>query len=444
VYELSLLLASLKRHRRLATGLFIVLLLVGAAAVLLLPRTYATSSEVLIKRPDTALQSTTYPQIDALLAWNRDTAMETYVALAREPVIAQRVVRELGLKVAAKDLLSRNVVVTPVTNADIISIGVDWRDPVGSAAVANAFARAFIERQRELAASQASEAATSLSVALGKAQADLSNAERALTLFESRRELADASTQTTTILSAIGDIQSKERAVEAERVQAQAQLASVGGQIAAVPRTIDASRTISSSPVADQLEQQLAQQRLQLAVLRRQFTEKYPDVVATEKQIASLEAALAALPATKVTSRNLEPNPLRTALRSQAATLQAQMAGDGAQLDVLRYQEASLLGRLRVFPEDVSELSNLQRRAKADEAIYDALQTNYFNAVVAKSMAVSDLSVIQYADPSEASVRPPRLPALIAVALVALVASLAIVAVLDRSTVGSMSLSEAR
>jgi polysaccharide biosynthesis transport protein len=443
LYELTLLLASIRRRRRLAIRLFSVLVVVGAAAVLLLPRTYSTSSQVLVKRPDTALESTTYPEIDALLAWNRETRMETYVALARQPAIAERVIRELDLRTTAKDLLTKNVVVTPLTNSDIIDIDVDWHDALGSAAIANAFARAFIERQRMLAASQASEAAASLSIALKKAQTELSKAEQKLTLFESRRELADASGQTTAILSAIADIQSKERSAEADSAQAQAQLSSIGSQLAAAPRTIDAVKMISSAPAADQIEQQLAQQRLQLGLLRQQFTDRYPDVVATKKQIKSLKSALAALPKTKVLSRSVEPNPLGAALRNQAATLQAQIAGNLAQLQMLQSQEATLLGKLRVFPEDISELSSLQRHAKSAEAIYDALQSNYFNAVVAKSMAVSDLSVVEYADPASSTVRPSRSVALLAVIVVALLATLATVALLEWAAAGSTALGEA-
>jgi succinoglycan biosynthesis transport protein ExoP len=443
VYELTSLVSSIRRRRRFAVGLFLVLLVVGAAAVYLMPRSYSTASEVLVKRPDTALQSTAYPQIDALLTWNRDTAMETYVALAHQPAVAERVVRNLGLKTSARDMLAKYVVVTPVTNSDLIKISVDWHDPGDSAAVANEFARAFISQQRTLAASQASEAAASLSIALKKAGADLHRSEAALTTFESQHELADVAGQTTNILNAIGDIQSRERTAEADAAQAQAQLSSIGSQLESAPSTIQASKIVSTDPVADQIQQQLAQQRLQLNVLRQQFTEKYPDVVATEKQIASLESALAALSKSRVTSTTTEPNPFAASLSNQAATLRAQIAGSTAQVSALRDQESALLGRLRVFPGDISELSDLQRREKSAEAIYDAIQSNYFNAVVAQNMAVSDLSIVQYADPAAASVKPPRMLALIIIAIVALFVTLAAV-VLVEWTSDSRALAQAR
>jgi len=281
-------------------------------------------------------------------------------------------------------------------------------------------------------------------VALDKAQTDLTSAERALTLFQSQNELADASAQTTSILAALSDVQSKERAADAERAQAQAQLSRIDAQLAALPATVDASKVISGSPVADQMQQELAQQQVHLRLLQQQFTDKYPEVIATKQQIATLQASLQGVPRTKLTSTSVAPNPLGTTLASQSATLGAQAAGDVAQLGVLRSQEASLHRQLRVFPRDVSQLATLQRQEKAAESIYNALQNNYFNAVVAKSMAVSDLSVIQYADPALATVRPPRLLSLLAVALVSLLATLAMVALLEASPAESASLSEVR
>jgi succinoglycan biosynthesis transport protein ExoP len=444
MYELTQLMASLRRRRRQAIFMFLGILIVGSGAVLLFPRSYVVSSHVLIKRPDTLLQSTTYPQVDALLSSNRDTAIETYVAMALQPAISQHVMQELGLRMTLKKFLKWNLVVTPVTHSDIINIQVSLRDANLAAAAANGIANEFVSRQRALAASQAAEAADSLSIALQKARGELSSAESALELFETRHEIADAATQTTAILGAISDVESKQRAVEDERVQAQGQLSALTGQIAGAPAKIDATTVIGAAPSTDQLQQQLSQQRIQLAILRRQFTDQYPEVVSTESQIAGLEAALAKAPQTRVTQQNIEPNPLTSTLVSQAGTLKAQINGNVAQLNSLRSQELALKSQLRLFPADMAELATLQRREKSAETIFNALETNYFNAVVAKNMAVSDLSVVQEADPALAKVRPPLALSLIAIAVVALLGTVGIIALLDWYAKSSVALSEAR
>lgn len=443
MYELTQLVASVRRRRRQAIAIFVGILVVGSAAVLLFPRSYAVSSQVLIKRSDTLLQTTNYPQIDALLSWNRDTAIETFIAMALQPPISRHVIEEFHLRTTVKKFTKWNLVVTPVTHSDIINIQVSLRNPNLSANVANAFAAEFVARQRRLAASQANEAAASLSIALDKAQGDLTHAERALTLFESRHELADAGTQTSSILAAISDVQGKQRVIDADRVQAEGQLATLTSQIAAAPGTIASGTVIGPAPSRDQIEQQLSQQQLQLALLRRQFTDRYPEVMSTEAQIAGLQAELASMPTTRVTSRNYEPNPLSSSLVSQANSLKAQVTGNIAQLSLLRSQELALRNQLRVLPSDTSQLAALQRQAKSAETIYTALQTQYFNAVVAQNMAVSDLSVVQQADPSLAKVRPPLALSLVAIAVIALLISVGIVALLEWYATSQMSLSEA-
>ena len=129
---------------------------------------------------------------------------------------------------------------------------------------------------------------------------------------------------------------------------------------------------------------------------------------------------------------------------SQAGTLKAQVTGNAAQLDLLRTQELALRNQLRLFPADIAELGALQRREKSAETIFNALQTNYFNAVVAKNMAVSDLSVVQEADPALAKVRPPLALSLIAIAVIALLGTVGIIALLDWYARSSVALSEAR
>jgi uncharacterized protein involved in exopolysaccharide biosynthesis len=76
--------------------------------------------------------------------------------------------------------------------------------------------------------------------------------------------------------------------------------------------------------------------------------------------------------------------------------------------------------------------------------MYNQLQTNYFNAVVAKNMAVSELSVISEADPNLAKVRPPLVLSLLAVGVFAILATVAIVALLEWLAVSTLALSEAR
>lgn len=432
MYDLARLVSLLRKRWKAATLLFGILAAAGIVAALLYPRTYVATSQVLVQQPAKEGDSTaTYPQIAELLAWNPDTTIETYVALALQPDVAAHVVRRLHLRVDPNRLLARYLNVAPLTNSNVIAVSAYWRDPRVASAIANAVATEFVDRQRKLAASQAAQAADSLAIALARAQADLSSAENALTSFESTSGVADATGQTGAIIAAIGDIQSKTRGAELDRSQAQGQLRSVGTQIAATKQTVEQSRTIDNAPVADEIDKELSEERVQLSQLEQQFTGKYPDVIAARRQIASLEAAMAKAPRTRVASTTVALNPVGTTLDGQAATLEAQIAGQTSELRTLHAQEDGLESQLRAFPGLVSRLSSLQRRAKSAETIYDSLQSSYFNAIVAKNMAVSDLSIVQRASPELAEVRPSLVLAIAIMLVIAALVTIAAIVLLD-------------
>src|SRR5689334_19958397 len=139
MYDLARLLLLLRKRWKAAALLFGILAAVGIAAALLYPRTYVASSQILVqqaaKEGDSA---STYPQIAELLAWNPNTTIETYVALALQPDVAAHVVRRLHLHVDPNRLLARYLTVAPLTNSNVIVVSAYWRDPRVASAIANA------------------------------------------------------------------------------------------------------------------------------------------------------------------------------------------------------------------------------------------------------------------------------------------------------------------
>jgi polysaccharide biosynthesis transport protein len=429
--ELAALVRLLRRRWRLMALIFVILLLAGTMAVLIMPRTYQATAMILVKRADGNLESSNYPQIDALLAWNRETTIETYVALATQPTIADAVRKDLRLRTSASDLLLHDVTVMPLTNSDIVQYIAQSRTREGSAALANCFAREFLRRQRELAASQAAEASQSVGLALDTAKQDLASDDRRLIEFESHYALANGDVQTTNMLAAISDTQSKLRMAELSRAQAVAEAARLSGLLRQTPATVSSQKTLGVSPTNDQLQSLLAAQQVRLRLLRRQFSNDYPDVVDARNQIDTLTSALRSTPGTRVDSLTFASNPVSAQLEEQLASFKTEAAGDGAQVEQLQRQQSLLYLSLRQTPSGVSELSNLQRQVKSDETIYDALQDNYFKAVVAKSMAVSDLAIVSWADPAMADVRPRLSVAILVIALVSLLISFASIWTID-------------
>jgi capsular exopolysaccharide synthesis family protein len=304
------------------------------------------------------------------------------------------------------EMLLKHVAVIPITNTNILSISVTWSDPKTSAAIANAFGQAIVDRQRQLVASQATAALASLKQQLPQAGARMDQAQNKLASFEASHRIANIDEQTQSTITGLANLDAKIGQTQADRQQATAQLASANKQLGSVPPTITGSSTISQNPVVAQLQTQLTQVNIQLQQDEQQYTDQYPAVIALKAQQKQLEDTIARDRQTVVSGLDKIPNPLYQQLQQQAATSRSQIAADSAQVAELDRQRRSMEPLLAALPAQTAELANLQRDATAAQDVDTALQQKYVNAQVASETAISDVTITQPASAGDAQVRP--------------------------------------
>lgn len=409
--ELGALWRTIVRRRttvlRIFVG-FVVLMLIGT---LIWPKQYTTSIKVIAGNNGGAAASsqsaggTDLPVLNAFVIANGMQSSETYVELFKESPVVQRVIQELGLKTSTRDLLS-HVVVSPITNTNIVSVSVTWSDRVTSAKIANAFGQAIVERQRELVSSQANDAIASLKQQMPAAQTRMNEAQNKLSSFEAEHRIADIDAQTKGTIDSMAALDAKVGQLKADRQQQQAQLASATSQMSSMSPMITGNTTTSENPVVAQLQQQLTQVNVQLQQAEQQFTDQHPTVIALKQQKAQLESSIARQQQTVVSGQSQVPNPVYQQLQQSASTDRAAIAADTAQLAEIDRQQKALAPQLAALPAQTAQLADLQRNAKAAQDVYSALQQKYVNAQVASETALSDVTITQPASPSEASVKP--------------------------------------
>ena len=161
--DLSRILATLVRRRKLMLWVFGGFVAAVLAFTLLQHRQYVTEVKMIAGFNNaqggdtTATGNTELPILNALLVTGGGKTPETYAELLQQSPVAQDVIAQLKLKTTVGGLLSR-VVVRPVTDTSILSLRVGWGDPVTSAKIANTYAQVFVESQRKLVAQQADTA----------------------------------------------------------------------------------------------------------------------------------------------------------------------------------------------------------------------------------------------------------------------------------------------
>ncbi|MGH7684442.1 MAG: polysaccharide biosynthesis tyrosine autokinase, partial [Vulcanimicrobiaceae bacterium] len=131
-----------------------------------------------------------------------------------------------------------------------------------------------------------------------------------------------------------------------------------------------------------------------------------PAVIALKEQKQELERRINALPQTVNSANQVIPNPVYQQFRAEAGTLQGQIAAANALASGLRQQRKDMETRMRSIPGEQMEYTELARRAKSTEDIFDALQKKYNEAAISKDVAISDVSIVAPASPMSYSVTP--------------------------------------
>ena len=418
LHELGRFWSALLRRRMLFLAIFFGFVAMVAVATLLTPKSYTTTVRLMPgtpARPQNLEGTTSLPILNALVLQNGEQSAETFAALAQQENVAEAVSKQLNLPLPPHELLS-HVTVKPVVNTELLNLSVRWSTPEGSAQLANAFAEAFIESERNFVRSQASAALGFLSSEMPTAERKMHDAAQALANFQAANGFVDANTHTQDVVARSGAIDSQIAALLLDRREANALLANVQGQMGGVPATINNAKQISVNPVLTDLRTKLANAQLALQAARAQYTDKHPTVIALTKQRDDLQAQINALPPQIDSGDTFAPNPVYQSLQQQAVQYRARVEGDKAKLSQLYQQKSALAPVLRRLPSQGMQLADLQQRAKLTSDVYNALQQKYNDATIAKTTAISDISVVQPAT-AAAAVKSPRLAVNLAVAI---------------------------
>jgi capsular exopolysaccharide synthesis family protein len=433
--ELSLFWRALARRWRLVGGIVLGFVLLVAAISFIVPKSYTTTATVMAGNPGQTpgvAGQTELPVLNVLALQDGVQTAETFAALAQQEGVAQDVVRTLHLRITPLDLLQNHVSVNPTTHTTILNLSVSWHDPDESAKIANAFADAFIRKERDVVRSQAVAAIGFLSGEMPRAQADMQRTNSELARFQAANGFVDANAHTQDVVTKETNLEEKIETVALDGREAGALLNNATAQLGSVAPTINNAQQISVNPVLTDLRTKLEQVEMQLAQANEQYTPQHPLVISLTKQREDILAQIAREPAEVNSANTLAPNPVYQSLQQQIAQYKQRIDGDNAQLALLQKERSNMAPVLRQLPQQGLQLATLQQRAKLASDVYNALEQKYDDALVAKSTALSDISLVQPATADSAIVRPNMLINILAAFVIALILAPIAVIILEK------------
>jgi capsular exopolysaccharide synthesis family protein len=402
--------STLRRRFKLFALVVIGVIAAVALVTFTTPKTYTTGVKMIAGNPGAVAQSSQSAQtslsvLNALLMPNAAQSADTYAELIGETPVVQRVIDDLHLKTDVRTLQSA-VKVKPVTNTNIIALEIGWSDPVTSAKIANEFATVFVERERELVASQANGALDQLSRQLPQARTKLSQAEQNVSRFEIAHNIADLGTQTTSTLNAASAIDAKINQVELDKRNADAQIASLTASLAGMTATTGGGGTIMQNPLLPNLNQKLADLQVALGTAQQHYTDSHPTVIGLKQQIGDVKRQIAHTPATINQSSSTVANPVYQSTLQALSTNRAASQSAASQLIRLSQQRKAIDPQLAALPGQQQHLAELKRQLAIAESNYNALQSKYNDAMISRTTGISDVTIVQPASAALASKTP--------------------------------------
>lgn len=407
-HEINSVIGAVVRRWKLFAATVVAFVAAVAIATLLTPKTYTTTVRMMAGSPaeqPSASNTTSLPILNALVLQSGAQSAETFATLAQQEGVAAQAASELHLDISPQGLLG-HISVTPTTNTAILNLSATWRDPKTSAKIANAFADAFMHKERDFVRSQAVAAIGFLSGELPRAQAEMQRTGSNLAQFQADNGFVDANSHTQDVVAKVTTLDTKIETATLDRREAQALLDNASAQLATLPVTINNSQQISINPVLTDLQTRLEQVNIQLSQAMQQYTDQHPAVISLKKQRSDLMAAIARQPAQIESQNTLTPNPVYQSLQQQIVQYRQRIDGDAAQLSLLQRERTHMSPMLRELPTQSMQLATLQQKAKLASDVYNALEQKYNDAVVAETTAISDVTVIQPATADSAVVRP--------------------------------------
>jgi len=420
---LDKLLAIWSRRKWLALLAFAAPLAGGVSLFTFLPNIYRSAATVIVDRqqvPESFVRSTVTSAVETRL----QTISQEVLSRSRLEALIQRfgLYADLRTKAPLEDVINRmrGDIKLELKSAELrglreatvaFTISYQGSEPGTVSLVTNTLASFYIEENMKARERQATSTAEFLKAQLDETKKRLDEQEQRVSGFK-RRHLGELPQQMDANLAALERLHAQLRQNADSQTRAAERKTALSSQLAEVetlitPTTYPAALAATGAPLAATPElrgaARLAQKKEELAKLRTQFSDKYPDVVQLAAEVAALERELAAAKAGTPTP---DANPTTTATTAAASspptpapvtpyTLRLKEALSEVQTEVkilkteegrLREGIAAYQARVENVPRREQEFRELSRDYDSTRELYGSLLKRHEDAQLAESM----------------------------------------------------------
>jgi polysaccharide biosynthesis transport protein len=412
---LDMLQAVWGRRKWLAILVFAVPIAAGVPLITFLPNLYRSTASVIVENqqvPETFVRPTVTGAVELRLnTISQEVLSRTRLAKLIESFDLYAEMRKHASLEAAIQSMRRDIKLEVkstqlkgLREATVaFTITYQGNDPATVARVTNTLASFYAEENIRTRERQASGTADFLKVQLGETKTRLDRLEQRVSGFK-RQHLGELPQQMDANLQTLERLNDQLRRNTDSQTRATERRQTLSSQLAEAESLQAFSFVPSASggpagsgaPLAPP-ELRLAQKKDDLARLRTQFSDRYPDVVQLAAEVATLErdiaAAKARAPKSDASSTTASPPPPTVASSPYTLRLKEALSDVQTELKVLKTEEgriregiATYQGRVENVPRREQEFTELARDYDSTRDLYRSLLKRYEEAQLAESM----------------------------------------------------------
>jgi polysaccharide chain length determinant protein (PEP-CTERM system associated) len=370
-----------------------------------LPNVYRSTATVLVDRqqiPETFVRSTVTSALETRL----HTISQEILSRSRLEELINRfgLYADLRKRIPFEDVIARMRMDTKLDLKSVeargqreatvaFTISYQGSDPGTVAVVTNTLASFYIEENLRTRERQATSTAEFLKVQLAETKRRLDEHELRVSQFK-RRHLGELPQQLETNLGTLERLHAQLRLNADNQTRAAERRQALTSQLAEAESLLatGASPFVLGAPAAETPELRLTRLKEELARLRTQFSEKYPDVVRMAAEVAALEREVAARPpeAAKAADKPAAPpaavSPYILRLKEALAEAEADIKVYKGEERRLREGIATYQARVENVPRREQEFRELSRDYDSTRELYQTLLKRYEEAQLAENM----------------------------------------------------------
>lgn len=413
-----------KEHKKVVGGIIVGCTAIATITAFVLPKQYESTTLVQTRDANKSMGGQAAAAMAALgVGGGASSPTNNYMELMKsrtvlEPIIDDMDWKDPDKKPNAKEFAKSYLDIKNTKNTNLIEVTAKGKTPEEAQQISKEVVDNFLTMQTNNSQQTQSLLVQFLNGRIEEAKQDSDDAaqkfadfSREHKLYSPDDQLKQAITQVSAYDKSIADLQSQQKAAQAQYDVATNKL----GQ----QKSGSKAYNINDNGTVQSIRGQIVAKEVELAGLRQKYTDNNPTVIAAQQQLNQLQSDLSREVSAVVDSSAASLNSAQMELLKNQAVAEASIGAAKASEDAVRAKKDEIEQDISKYPDEMVTYIQLKSDAEIKKTIYTNLVQQCEQNKIQEAMESMDIQVIDEANlPDEKKPSAPRKKLIAAIGLV--------------------------